>query len=150
MPGIEDLTGTQKAAATHKLGAKFSTPQRAMGIVLRKKVLDERYKWSVPDTTLPLGGKSLRITKDAWFAKARDRSLPWNSIVSTRALAPFYSPKAENMGQQVTDLVLIEAAGRAGDLDLLRNSWVGQVALTQHKLLLRVGTGIVVRLGQGW
>lgn len=138
---IEDLIGTQKGVRTYRQGSKYNRPQRAMAAVLHRDVLNKRHRWHVPDRDVPTGAKSLHIDHSAFAPKVSGRSLPFNDIVTTKGQAPYYTAKAECIAQNISDLALLSQAHKAGDLTMVENSWVGEVAAVEHKLLAFIDTG---------
>ena len=133
---IEDMIGTMKGTKTKKRGNKYGRPQRGMGMVIRKHVVDKRHKFMAPTTDLPVGGKTTGLTKPSFHPMHENRSLPWNDIVGTKDPAPFYSPRAEMFSHNIADMVMLEAARKAGDINMVQQAWVGEVANVAHRLLL--------------
>lgn len=135
---IEDMIGTMKSTKTSKRGNKYSRPQRGMGMVIRKKVVDGRHGWTAPCPELPVGGKTTKLSRQAFEAQAANRSLNFNEIVGTVAAAPYYSPKPEMFAHNVSDLASIDAAAAAGDINKVAGCWLGEVAAVDHRLLVGV------------
>ena len=65
------------------------------------------------------------------------RSMPWSEIVGSRQEAPYYSPKAEMFSTNVADLALLSDLASLGDMNRAADTWVGDVAAVEHRLLIR-------------
>ena len=139
---IEDMIGTMKGTKTSKRGNKYGRPQRGMGMVIRRGVVDKRHRFLAPASDLPIGGKSACIAKSAFAPLVENRSLPWAEIATTKQAPPYYSPKGEMFSHSMADMDMLDCVLRAGDINKLGSAWVGECAHVDHRLLLGVPSGL--------
>lgn len=135
---IEDSFGTAKNAKIVRAARRYRRPEVAMSSILRHNVLDERHKWTTVSADTLVGAKSERLQKEDFQAKVDARSLPWQSVVSTSSAAGWYSPKAENFCANVADLRMLESAMQSGNMNIVSEAWVGDIAAAAHKLIVGV------------
>jgi len=135
---IEDMFAVQKGYKVLKTSNKLRRPEKSMSLVLSQKVITQKHKFKTPSTDQPIGGKTVRLQDEVWKMPRSLESMPWGEVVSTNAVSPYYSCKAENFTQNCSDLPLLRQAEKQGDLNAVRGAWIWQLAVFEHKLLLKV------------
>ena len=135
---IEEINGVMKGIGVKKLGNKTRKPSKCMALTIGSKLIDERYDWKVPCTDGQLGAK-MSVTKDSCFkAERSNRTMDWNSMVSTNPATSWFSPKAENVNQPCADLDMLDGAKRLGDFELVAQAWIGSIAEVKRHLIVEL------------
>ena len=133
---VEDSFGEAKNARQIRGSKRFRKPARAMSIVLAKCVLNKRHRWrSVQQARLSLGLVE-KLPKDVYSQARLDRSLKFESVVSTKRSPEHFSPSANNDCVPCADLSMLRGAHRRGNLKLVRRAWIGALAHIKHRLIL--------------
>ena len=138
---IEDMFSIQKGHKVMKGCNKIRRPEKSYSLVLSQKVIDRTHRYQTPSTDKPVGGKCDKMVDDCWKLPKQLHSMNWSSIVSTSAVSPYYSPKAENFCQNCSDLPLLRQLDATDDLNAVKDAWLGGLTTFEHQLLLRVRIG---------
>ena len=91
-----------------KLGNKFGRPQRCMGIVLQKRLLETRFKYQSPLADTPLQTLGAQLPREAFETAHERQTLPFHEIVSTSPKPPWPSPGAANANIMHIDMYTCE------------------------------------------
>ena len=104
---VESMFGVQKAHKCLRMSKRARRPERSFGSVLRAELIGKVHKWRTPNILMPLGSKDVFLNPECWHQPPRTRSLSFNSVVSTKPAAPYYSPASNCYTQHVADLELL-------------------------------------------
>ena len=107
---VEDIIGCMKGTKVKKKGNKFGRPQKGMYMSINKQVVDVRHHFSVPDSSMPVGGRTAELDKSSFQPTKENNSMQWGEVVSTKTVPPYYSPKGENYAHSIADLKLLDHA----------------------------------------
>lgn len=138
---IEDMMGVAKNSKVVRTSSRYRRLEHSMAAILRQGVVHRRHRFAAIEPDTPVGPKPARLPIQAFQGKIAERSLPWQTVVSTSSATTWYSPNAENYSANAADMVLLQEARRAGDLDAVSEAWLGCVAQVSHKLLLGIPQG---------
>jgi hypothetical protein len=87
----------------------------------------------------PQQKRSRKLPASTFQPDKKQRSMDWNQITSVKGAAPsWYSPKAENINQVVTDLAVFEQARSSDNISVLERGWIGSCAQVKHNLIVRL------------
>lgn len=133
---VEDSFGEQKNARQVRGSRKFRRPERAFGILLQKKTLSTRHRFTEVQQMPLASGFATRLPKEAFRGRPKDRSAEWSALVSTERSVPWWSPSATNMTAPCADLALLRHATSCRDLRLCRDAWLGCFMSVKHSFVI--------------
>lgn len=111
---IEDIIGYQKNNKAGIQNKRFRRPLWSMHAALKAKVLQERHSYQTVSMDIPLRGKSQRVPAEAFSEDAKQRSLNFKEIASTKASADWWSPCPTNNNTPAADLATLRMLKEAG------------------------------------
>ena len=139
---VEDAFGEMKNAKILKGGPRFRKPERAMGVVLAKEVIQKRHKFDPVPSGSFAAGLANKLPKDAFRAPSDSWSDHWGSIASTHSSTEWYSPGATSWCTPVADLICLQHVDAIKDTNTLRYAWQGSLFQFSHGFVFKnVGSG---------
>jgi len=101
-----------------------------------KSVVDLKHRYHGLAADAPLGGQGDRLPKDAFKEDPKKRSLPFASIASTSAKAPWYSPAPERNNTPVADLQLLRDV--RPDWNKVKFAFLGKLLDVKHRIAVQL------------
>ena len=137
---VEDCNNVQKnARVSTGWGGRYRRPETSMHAAVTSKLLDEMHRYHA---VRPLSGGETRARLDRGdFYLEGQPSVPADSVVGTKAEAPYFSPAAENVALPLADTVVIREALRSGDTEIFGQCWQGFWCSSSHNLCFQVVDG---------
>ncbi|CAK0849458.1 unnamed protein product, partial [Prorocentrum cordatum] len=130
---IEDISGVQKNRKRAKHSATFRKPEACFAAALESNAVSDKHR-SVKQRTR-------KLPRDTFEPKVKDRSLPFDDIVSTTSTtARHYLCRSDNC-VKAADLQMIEDAKDAAGLipvGMLQKAWQGVLLDATHNLVVGI------------
>jgi hypothetical protein len=98
-----------------------------MGIAIQKNIIDQRHRFDTIPMDMPLEHKTSRLSAACFAVDAKEYSLPFGELVSTKQETEHFSPSATNNTIPCADLFLLRSASQLHDLHLIKDAWIGAI-----------------------
>lgn len=134
---VEDVQAEQKANSALKAVRRFRKPSTSMAIALEKDVIANRHKFKNLPLDVPVS-YGARIPKAAFQTTAPQAQPMFDSMVSTTAAPPWFSPSAANLCTPVADLALVRQAFEENAWGVFDDAWAGEICDLKNMLIIRL------------
>ena len=134
---IEAMIGLQKKRNKFVASSALASQNTLWGVVLARKLLDKKHKYSTVSSLGSLVRRTQRLTKEAFGKRMQKPTLNLEGIQTTTAKAPYFSPLADNVSTPTADLPLIRMCFRHHNMQLLHDAFLGVFCVAKSKLIFR-------------
>ena len=131
---VEDINGEQAVLGSSGQGKRFRKPAACMAKALHAQVVDVRHKYKNVAMDTPVPSIEAKVPNTAFNLVNHKPSIAAiNTIASTSAKPPFFSPRARDAMVPHADLQLL-SDGKDEGFGMMNNAWLGQVACLRHHI----------------
>jgi hypothetical protein len=138
---IEEINGVQKNRKRAKHSTTFRKPEACFAATLESNIVSNKHRFNPVQADIPVRQRTMRLPKETFEPKVKDRSLPFDEIVSTSSTTTWHSPCSNDNCVKIADLQMIEdAKDEAGLLPAgkLQKAWQGVLLDATHNLVVAI------------
>ena len=120
---------------------KYRRPQRSMAATIAKRVVDGRYAFSSPELDCPVSKTTVCLNGKTFGKGADPVTFDVAGVASRKCKAPWFSPKADDVGINGADVRLLADARASRDPQVAEHAFMSCVSSYKYNLVIRRGEG---------